>query len=139
MLNSIPSEASNASHSDIILDSRQQAMRFNEGKRKLSMLLEMPDALDGVASVLEYGANKYARSNFLKGLPYTEVVDSLLRHLEAFVSGENVDPESRLHHANHIACNALFLAQFVVTHTEFDDRSAHNVHSIKSQPLGARV
>ena len=113
-----------------------QAARYNTGKPKLSMVLEMPDAVEGVAKVLEFGATKYARSNFLKGLSYTEVVDSMLRHLSKFSSGENIDPESKLHHAFHIACNAMFLAQFVVTHTEFDDRSATNVHAIKGKPFG---
>lgn len=101
-----------------------KALRYNVGKPKMSMLLEAGDALRGVTAVLEFGAEKYARSNFLKGLPYTEVVDSMLRHLTAFMQGEDIDPESKLHHAHHVACNALFLAQFVATHPQFDDRPA---------------
>ena len=58
----------------------EQADRYNEGKAKLSMFLEMAEAVQGVTGVLEYGAVKYSRGNYQKGLHFTEVADSLLRH-----------------------------------------------------------
>jgi hypothetical protein len=105
-------------------DAITQALRFNDGKRKLSMVFEMPDAIDGVTRVLEFGAEKYARCNYVHGLPYTEVVDSTLRHLMCFINGEQVDKESGLHHVHHAACNLLFLSQYVVTNHDKDDRLA---------------
>jgi len=97
--------------------------RFNEGKSPISMVLEANHAINGCASVLKFGAKKYARGNWRKGLSHTEICDSLLRHLSSYLSGENNDQESGLRHVDHIMCNALFLAQMTTTKPELDDRS----------------
>ncbi len=101
----------------------QGAMRFNTDKSPLSMIVEAKHALNGCASVLQFGAKKYERGNWHKGLRHTEICDSLLRHMSAYLSGEDKDPESGLSHVDHILCNALFLAEGVRTHPELDDRS----------------
>lgn len=100
-----------------------QALRYNKDKTPLSFLLDFPNATAGVARVLEFGAKKYARNNWRQGLPFTEVTDSLLRHLQAFHSGEDVDPESGLPHIDHALCNMLFLAEFFRIRPEYDDRT----------------
>jgi hypothetical protein len=100
-----------------------EAKRFNTGKSQLSMILEAKHALEGIASVMQFGAQKYERSNWRRGLKHTQICDSMLRHLSAYLSGETYDKESGLHHAFHIATNALFLAEHVVTHPNLDDRA----------------
>lgn len=97
-------------------------IRENKGKPKMSMLMEAREARLGEAAVLTFGAEKYARANWLKGVKITETADSLLRHLTAFLSGDDIDPESGLPHVDHIQCNATFLAQMFHTRPDMDDR-----------------
>lgn len=85
----------------------QQAMRFNEGKPQYS-LVDL-SSLEPCARVLEFGAEKYARNNWKKGMPMAKIIDSMLRHISALQKGEMLDPESGLSHIGHIQCNALFL------------------------------
>lgn len=95
-----------------VTDSGELATRHNQGKVQLSYILEADVAVAGACRVFEFGAVKYARSNWKKGLEPNEVIDSLLRHLTAYQNGEVLDPESGLPHVDHITCNALFLATF---------------------------
>ena len=70
--------------------------------------------------VLEFGAEKYASHNWKKGLPTTEVCESMLRHTYAYLEGEDIDKESGLSHIGHIQCNAMFLSR--MAYGEHDDR-----------------
>lgn len=105
--------------------------RYNADKPKLSLVLEAMNALIGCAGVLDFGLVKYYRGNWKKGLKYTEIADSLARHLTKFLAGEDCDigPNgeidknySGLPHVDHILCNALFLAEMTRIHPELDDR-----------------
>ena len=60
--------------------------------------------------------------NWKKGLKYTEVTESLQRHLNAFIEGEENDPESKLSHVGHILCNAMFLSYMSLFRNDMDDR-----------------
>jgi hypothetical protein len=96
-----------------------QADRYNTGKPEWS-LVDFNSLVDMVR-VLEYGAQKYSKDNWKKGLPTTEICDSLMRHLFAYLAGEDVDKESGLPHTGHIMCNAMFLSH-MAKREEFDTR-----------------
>lgn len=94
--------------------------RFNIGKLKWSLVSFK--SLEPMVRVLMFGASKYDDHNWKKGLKYTEVAESLQRHLNAFIDGENHDPESKLSHVGHILCNAMFLSYMSLFREDMDDR-----------------
>lgn len=96
--------------------------RSNSGKLRLSLI--SPWAQEGLARVLTFGAQKYAAHNWAKGLSFSETIDSLERHLAALKRGEDIDPESKLPHVDHIQCNAMFLSHYMALpeYRAFDDR-----------------
>lgn len=94
-------------------------------KRPLTQI--PPTFTDGVAAVLQYGAKKYSRGNWMRGMSWSEVLDATKRHIAAFERGETNDPESKLPHLDHAACNLAFLSWYqfghqVGKHAAFDDR-----------------
>jgi hypothetical protein len=71
-----------------------------------------PNALDDVAKVLTFGAQKYDRHNWKK-------LDNLdnryfaaaQRHMWALLKDESHDPETGVHHAAHAVCCMMFLLE----------------------------
>lgn len=102
-------------------------MRKNDGKAKLSFILDFPNAMEQVSRVMEQGAEKYDRHNWKLGAPFSEIEDSLMRHLTAFHNCEDDDDESGQRHLAHVICNAAFLLEIYEKHEgEFDDRDWDN-------------
>jgi hypothetical protein len=101
-------------------DKQEQALRYNQGKLQWS-LVDF-DSLEGLVRVLEYGKNKYAPDNWKKGMPVTQVSESLMRHLFAFLRGEDVDPESGCRHLSHVMCNVMFLEYIMREKPHYDNR-----------------
>lgn len=108
--------------------------RYNAGKPHFTLLFDARHAMIDATKVLEFGMRKYARGNWLKGLPWTEIEDSLLRHLSAFHAGEDTDPESGLPHTAHVLVNALFLAE-MFHRKNLDDRSTKPAEPITPAPI----
>jgi len=75
---------------------------------KIRMELLPFNALVGVADVLTYGSEKYGAHNW-QGIDAQRYVGALLRHLAAYMEGEENDAESGRSHVAHLATNALFL------------------------------
>lgn len=86
--------------------------------------------LEGMVKVLMVGMKKYSAHNWRKGLHTTRISNSLQRHLNAYLAGEELDPESGLPHVDHILCNALFLKGQAVEHPEMDDRYRRPISGI---------
>ena len=69
-------------------------------------------ALDDVARVYGFGANKYAIHNWAKGYDWGLSIAALERHISAFKQGENIDQESGLPHLAHAVFHCLTLIMF---------------------------
>lgn len=103
-------------------DGNCSGRRYNAGKLRWCLLPW--DGLRLIVEVLMMGAAKYGDRNWEGGLSWTETSESLLRHLTAWLQGEDLDQESGLNHVAHIGCNALFLCAHVVRGIGQDDRPA---------------
>ena len=111
---------------------KQEMLRYNQNKLRVSLV--PVSAIEGIASVLTYGANKYTvkdeeghviidgANNWRSGSNWTSVIDSLERHLLAFKRGEDRCSESGELHIDHLMCNAAFLKEFYRIHPDKDDR-----------------
>lgn len=97
-----------------------EALRYNKGKLRWSMMDFK--SVEDMIRVLEFGAKKYHRDNWRLGLKYTEVIDSLMRHLNEIMAGNDTDEETGLPHAAHIMCNSMFLSSMMRDKPDFDDR-----------------
>lgn len=97
-----------------------EGLRYNQGKTQLDLI--PPFVIEQLGKVLTFGAEKYDRNNYRKGMAWSKVLDSLMRHLNAFRSGEDFDPESGLHHLSHILANTSFLLEYTRIYPQGDDR-----------------
>jgi len=69
--------------------------------------------LGQIMEILQFGANKYGWDNFEKvDNAESRYKSALLRHVIAYVNGEENDQESGKHHLAHAGCNVLFLLHF---------------------------
>ena len=97
-----------------------EGIKYDNDKPRTDLLPTV--ALEGVASVLGYGAKKYDTWNWAKGMAYGRLIGAALRHLFAFARGEDNDKETGLSHLDHAACCILFLSTYVKTKRGTDDR-----------------
>jgi hypothetical protein len=94
--------------------------KFDAGKPMLDLI--DPLAIEGLAAVLTFGAQKYAAHNWRGGLSYSRLIAAMLRHLFAIMRGEDIDPESGLPHIDHVGCCWMFLSNMMKTRKDLDDR-----------------
>lgn len=83
--------------------------RYNDGKLRYDFVA--PSLIEAVAKVGMAGAQKYAEDNWLKGMPYRTSYQSIMRHLQSWWQGEDLDPETGLPHLWHLAWNAMALVE----------------------------
>lgn len=79
---------------------------------KPAMDLIPPYMEEEVGMVLAFGAQKYAPDNWRKVTPLrSRYLAAAQRHINALKKGEQMDPESGLHHAAHAVCCLMFLGE----------------------------
>ena len=96
-----------------------EGTKHDQGKPMLNLI--DPQAIEGLAAVLTFGAKKYAADNWRGGINNSRLIASLLRHLFAIMRGEMVDPESGLPHIDHVGCNWMFLSNNLKNRPDLND------------------
>ena len=72
--------------------------------------------------------------NWAKGMKWSVVTSSLLRHVSAIQMGELFDDESRLPHADHLMCNAIMLAHYQKHFPDLNDFQNANLLAYLKEP-----
>lgn len=94
----------------------ERSLRYNTGKPDYSLIPIA--AMQEAAKVLEYGASKYERDNWRRPTHWSVSFACLQRHLAAWQSGEDNDPESGRNHLGHAMCNILQMLDMLENHPE---------------------
>lgn len=99
--------------------------RFDTGKAPVHMV--DPILVTEVAKVLHWAATRespppYPADNWRKGMAWTRVVGSALRHAFDILRGEDFDAESGLPHWAHLGCNVMFGLRYLADKIGDDDR-----------------
>jgi hypothetical protein len=105
---------------DVNSNAKGSGARYNSGKPDYSLI--PLNTLADEARVWAYGKRKYAAWNWAKGMDWDIPLACLLRHLSAWQSGEENDPESGLPHLAHAMCNLRMLTLYSQTYKEGDTR-----------------
>ena len=94
-------------------------------KNKPPMHLIPPEALTKIAEVFAFGAAKYGENNWRRDghcTSWSRTYSSIQRHMNAWHSGEDIDPESGLDHISHATTQLMILMVHTMEHPAVDDR-----------------
>lgn len=93
-----------------------------KGVKRARFDLIPAEALAIVAEHYGRGAEKYEVHNWRKGFEWSKSYAAMQRHLHAFWSGEDIDPETGSPHLAAVVFHALTLLTFMQEQQQFDDR-----------------
>jgi hypothetical protein len=95
-------------------------IKFDQDKIQLSLITR--ESIEAEAKAFAYGANKYGRDNYKKGMNWSRLLDATLRHVFAFMDGQDFDDESKLNHLAHAKTNLAMLIYYYENKVGTDDR-----------------
>ncbi|MGX5775489.1 dATP/dGTP diphosphohydrolase domain-containing protein [Methylorubrum zatmanii] len=101
-------------------DAPTAGSKHDAGKEPVGLIPR--EAVLAEARVLAFGAEKYAAHNWRKGMRWSRLGDAAMRHLLAWLDGEDNDPETGLPHLAHLRCCAGFLLAYAERGDGTDDR-----------------
>lgn len=96
------------------------AIKFDSLKDRFDLIPAKP--LRDLAWLYTKGSVKYLDRNWEKGMKWSRVYASTMRHLNKFWQGYNLDGETRVKHVIAAAWGCFALAEYIDTHRELDDR-----------------
>lgn len=97
-----------------------RASRNNSGKPRPTLV--PVEWIEELMAVMEVGAKRYGETNWKKGMPFNECIDSLERHLIQFKKRIDTDPDDGLSTITKVAVNALFLRYYQMKGLGDDNR-----------------
>ena len=99
-----------------------EGLKFDGDKVRYELLPD--ELLEGTASILTFGAKKYADRNWELGMKWSRVYGALMRHLWAWWNPlkSDLDPETGKSHLWHAACCIAFLMAYEARGVGEDDR-----------------
>jgi hypothetical protein len=89
---------------------------------KPMMALLDPKVMVEMAKVLTHGAKKYGKYNWRSGLTSTRTTAAALRHVFAYLDGNDTDKDSGEHHLACAMVELMFTLHFSLTRKDLDDR-----------------
>ncbi len=87
------------------------AQKFDGEKNRMELI--PASAIEALGRAMTYGSRKYDDHNWANGFEWDRLVGSLLRHMNAWRAGQDLDPESGLSHIDHVLANAAMLAAHI--------------------------
>jgi hypothetical protein len=95
-------------------------VKYDGDKPRTDLLPWRP--IRAIAEVLGFGSRKYAAHNWRKGIAISRLLGAAIRHIFAYLNGEDKDPESGLSHLAHAGCCIMFALEMEETRPDLDDR-----------------
>lgn len=93
---------------------KQSEMKHDEDKPMLQLV--PPGTMTAIAEVLTQVVQRedhpYVINSWQDVRPAHRYIGAIMRHVEALLSGERIDPRSGESHTSHILCCASFLSWF---------------------------
>jgi len=97
-----------------------EGKKFDADKARYDLI--PPEIEEAIAKVLTFGAAKYGERNWELGMKWGRPYAALRRHMAAWWSGEDNDPETGMPHTWHAACCIAFIVAFEARGVGTDDR-----------------
>lgn len=105
---------------EAIVNKQLGGVKHDQGKPNWALLPIGPT--EEVVRVWTFGEKKYSAWNWSLGFAYSRPLAACLRHIFAWASGQDKDPETGYSHLAHAICCLMMLIEFQATNTGKDDR-----------------
>lgn len=121
---SMPKNKKEQDPDEVVFDPESGAVKHDGLKARVDLI--PPEVIFAMGEMFRHGANKYEDRNWEKGMKWSRVFGSLMRHLWAWWSGEDIDKDSNRPHLYAAACCIAMLIAYTKRKTGTDDRYISN-------------
>lgn len=102
-----------------------KGLKYDSKKVPLNLLSNY--AIEELAKVLQFGAEKYEPWNWAKGIEFSRLIAAAKRHIAEWENRNDIDSESKTNHLANAMCNLMFILDYQKRNlTHLDDRRPIN-------------